>query len=107
MMNARISEASTKLPASPMAVYPFIPPTLPPHALTTQKDRSVDDARHLGEWLIGGAIAALAWVIKTFSGEHLTTMRELTGKVGKLSEDVAEIRGQLTQLSDRVDRIDK
>jgi hypothetical protein len=61
----------------------------------------------LGEYLIAGALAFIAWVMKTFTSSHLETMRSIETKLAKMQEDVAVLKEHSTNTDDRLDRLEK
>lgn len=61
----------------------------------------------LGEWIIGAGLALIAWVMKTFTTQHLESMDKLTDKVDGMGRDISEMKGDIKSLTTRVERAEE
>lgn len=62
---------------------------------------------HFGAILISGVLAVIGWVMKTFTTQHIESMKDLTREVRGLSADVAEMKGDIRVLKDQSLRADE
>lgn len=53
---------------------------------------------HLGEALIAGALAAIGWVMATFTRRHIESMDKLAERLGKLADDVGDMKSDIRSL---------
>lgn len=66
----------------------------------------VADFDHFGEVVIAGAVAAVAWVMKTFTGQHIEAMAKLADKLDVVAGDVREMKSDIRGLKEHADRTD-
>ncbi len=61
---------------------------------------------NLGQWLIGGALAFIGWVMKTFTGSHLETMKRIEERLADMQADIRSLKDHATRTDKRLDRIE-
>jgi hypothetical protein len=68
----------------------------------------------LGTWAVGVAIAFVGWVLRTFTHQHLESMKDLTTEIKGLKDDVSDIKGDIRAIKEhqlstdrRLDRLEK
>jgi polyhydroxyalkanoate synthesis regulator phasin len=61
---------------------------------------------HLGEMLISGALAAIGWVMATFTRRHIESMDKLTSKIGSISEDVSAMKSDIGAIRSGQERLE-
>ena len=61
---------------------------------------------HFGEVVIASAVAAVAWVMKTFTGQHIEAMEKLADKLDDVAGDVREMKVDIRGLKAHADKTD-
>ena len=56
-----------------------------------------------GALIVGGGMAFVAWVMKTFTSQHLTSMKELTAEVRQITTQVASMDAYIKLMNQRQD----
>lgn len=60
----------------------------------------------LAQWVTGGLIAVIAWLMDRFTGRHIASMDRLTQRFDNLAEDVATMKGDIKVLVEHGKRTD-
>lgn len=61
---------------------------------------------HIGELVIGAALAAVGWVMTTFTKRHIESMDRLTEKIGLISTDVTTMKNDIRTMATQQDKMD-
>ena len=81
--------------------------------MSTPQDVAEAFLSNLGQFFVAGALSFVGWVMATFTKQHIDTMKEISQKMGTLSEDVSAIKKSIESLEKgqentdhRVDRLE-
>ncbi len=62
---------------------------------------------HLGEWIVGGALAFIGWVLRTFTNEHLSTMKQISSDISEMRSDISVLKDHATRTDQRLERLEE